>query len=194
MLAKEQLTQQEKDKIEIDPDFDFREIAARPFTDLSTNEIGMFKWSGVYHQLQKGYFMIRLRMPGGILTSKQLKKAGELAKSYAQDKLCITTHQCLQFHWVRQDDIYKIIEGMKDEGVLVTNACGDVVRNVTACPGAGVCRFEEGNTLKIVKEIADDSYSLEEKRNLPRKHKMHPAAAHSKVSHQASVYKLFSNI
>ena len=54
MPAPEAPTQVEKDKLDIDPDFDFREIANRPFEDLTANEIGMFKWSGVYHQLQTG--------------------------------------------------------------------------------------------------------------------------------------------
>ena len=56
MPATPDLTQIEKDKLEIDPNFDFRDIAQRPFEDITTNEIGMFKWSGVYHQLQKGFF------------------------------------------------------------------------------------------------------------------------------------------
>jgi ferredoxin-nitrite reductase len=62
MLAKEELTQQEKDKLEIDPNFDFKEIANRKFEDISKNEIGMFKWSGIYQQLQAGYFMLRLQI------------------------------------------------------------------------------------------------------------------------------------
>ena len=99
MVAKAGLTQIEKDKLKIDPNFDFREIAKRPFHDLTTNEIGMFKWSGIYHQLQTGYFMMRIRIPGGYLTAEQLERAGELAQTYAQNELCITTRQTLQFHW-----------------------------------------------------------------------------------------------
>ena len=58
MKAQPGLTQVEKDKLEIDPDFDFREIAKRPFEEISPNELAMFKWSGVYHQLQPDFFMI----------------------------------------------------------------------------------------------------------------------------------------
>jgi len=172
MLAKKELTQQEKDKLEIDPNFDFKEIAKRDFNDISANEIGMFKWSGVYHQLQTGYFMMRLRMPGGILTSCQLRKAGSLAKQYAQNQLCITTRQCLQFHWLRKEDLYKVIEGMEETGIITTNACGDVVRNVTCCPGMGTCSHELADTKKMMFKIADDPQLLSIKRNLPRKHKI----------------------
>jgi len=172
MLEKEKLTQQEVDKLEINPDIDFKEIAKRPFEQISKNEIGMFKWSGVYHQLQTGYFMLRLRIPGGVFTSIQLKKAAELSKKYGQDQLCITTRQCLQYHWLRKEDIYKVIEGMKEVGILTTNACGDVVRNVTSCIGMGQCPYEIGNTKELVTKIADDKLYLVEKRNLPRKHKI----------------------
>ncbi len=167
------LTQVEKDKLAIDPDFDFREdIAARPFQDLTTNEIGMFKWTGIYHQLQKGFFMIRLRMPGGLLTADQFERAGDLAERYGQSDLCITTRQCLQFHWIRKEDLHKVLEGMAETGIDSRNACGDVNRNVVTCPLAGVCRYEQGDTLGMVQRLADDPEILNDQRNLPRKHKM----------------------
>jgi len=82
MPAKPELTQVEKDKLTLTPDIDFRDIAQRPFADLTPSEIGMFKWSGVYLQLQGGYFMIRLRIPGGLLSAEQLGRAGQLAKVF----------------------------------------------------------------------------------------------------------------
>ena len=59
MKAQPDLTQVEKDKLVIDPDFDFREFAQRPFEDITPNELAMFKWSGVYHLLQPCFLMIR---------------------------------------------------------------------------------------------------------------------------------------
>ena len=172
MVAKAGLTQIEKDKLKIDPNFDFREIAKRPFDDLTTNEIGMFKWSGIYHQLQTGYFMMRIRIPGGYLTAEQLDRAGELAQIYAQNELCITTRQTLQFHWLRKEDLYKVIESLEEVGINVTNCCGDVVRNVTTCHLQGVCTFETGDTAKIIQQIDRDQEFLEDQRNLSRKHKI----------------------
>ena len=172
MPAKPELTQIEKDKLTIDPDFDFRDIAQRPFDDITTNEIGMFKWSGVYHQLQKGFFMIRLRLPGGIMTADQLDRASELADKFGQSFLCITTRQTLQFHWVRKEDIYKVIEGMEEVGVSTRNACGDDTRNVVTCPLQGVCPHEIGDIRDMLESIADDPELLNRQRNLPRKHKI----------------------
>ncbi len=172
MPAQEELTQVEQDKLEINPDFDFREIAKKDLDALTPNEIAMFKWSGVYHQLQRGYFMIRLRIPGGLLTATQLARAGELATAYGQDSLCITTRQCLQYHWVRQEDIHKILDGMKETGILTRNACGDVCRNVISCSLQGVCPHELADTGAMVMAIADDPVIRDQKRNLPRKHKI----------------------
>ncbi len=172
MPVKPGLTPIEKDKLNIDPDFDFRDIARRPFYDIKTNEIGLFKWTGVYHQLQKGFFMIRLRTPGGLFTSEQLERAADLAEKYAQSEICITTRQTLQFHWVRKEDIHKILEGMDEVGIISKNACGDVTRNVITCSLQGVCPHEIGDTRKMLERISDDSELKDKQRNLPRKHKI----------------------
>jgi sulfite reductase beta subunit-like hemoprotein len=173
MPANPDLTPVEKDKLTIDPDFDFRnDIAARPFQDLRTNEIGMFKWTGIYHQLQKGFFMLRLRIPGGLITSEQLERIADLAAHYAQGELCITTRQTLQFHWLRKEDLHKVLEGVEEVGLDSKNACGDVSRNVVTCPLQGVCPHEVRDVRPMIRALADDTELRDEQRNLPRKHKM----------------------
>ena len=172
MPAQMELTQVERDKLEINPDFDFGEIGKRDIDALTPNEIAMFKWSGVYHQLQRGYFMIRLRIPGGLLTSAQLARAGELATTYGQDQLCITTRQTLQYHWIRLADIHQILDGMKPLGIITRNACGDVCRNVVSCSLMGVCPHEIADTASVVMALADDPVLRDQQRNLPRKHKI----------------------
>jgi len=179
MVAKKEPTQIEKDKLAIDPNFDFREISKRPFNDISTNEIGMFKWSGIYHQLQKGYFMMRVRIPGGLVTAEQLHRAGELAELYGQNELCITTRQTLQYHWLRKEDIYKVIESLQETGISTTNCCGDVVRNVTTCYLQGVCPHEVGDVRNVIDQIDQDSEFLVEQRNLTRKHKINVSGCDS---------------
>lgn len=172
MPAQEELTQVEQDKLNINPDFDFRAIAKCDLDALTPNEIAMFKWSGVYHQLQRGWFMIRLRIPGGLLNARQLTLAGELATAYGQDSLCLTTRQTLQYHWIRLEDIHKILDGMKETGIITRNACGDVTRNVVSCALQGVCTREIADTAAIVSAIADDPIIRDQQRNLPRKHKI----------------------
>lgn len=173
MPARPDLTQVEKDKLEINPDFDFRKIAETPFEELSPNVIGMFKWSGVYHQLQPNFFMIRIVLPGGLITTAQFRRALELAEQYAQGELCITTRQTLQFHWIRQQDIYKILEGMQEVGVTTKNGCGDVTRNLVTCSMQGACPHETGDRVRpLLDAIATDHEIQDLQRNFPRKHKI----------------------
>jgi sulfite reductase beta subunit-like hemoprotein len=175
MKAQPGLTQVEKDKLEIDPDFDFRRIAERPFEEITPNELAMFKWSGVYHQLQTTFFMIRVVTPGGRMTTEQFNRAVELAEQYAQGELCITTRQTLQFHWVRQADIYKIVEGMAEVGITTKNGCGDVPRNIVGDSLAGAGAAQVGDSLKLIRAMAADD-EIQNQRNLPRKHKISVAS------------------
>ena len=173
MPAKQDLTQVERDKLTINPDFDFKnDIAARPFEDLTTNDIGMFKWSGIYHQLQKGFFMMRLRIPGGIINAEQMEVVARIAEKYGQNQVCITTRMTFQFHWLRKEDLYKVMEELATVGLDSKNACGDVTRNIVTCPLQGVCPHEVKDVRAMIEAIAEDPEIRDEQRNLPRKHKM----------------------
>lgn len=173
MPAKPELTPVERDKVEIDPNFDFREIGAMDWDDIPANVMAMFKWCGVYSQLQKGFFMIRLVLPGGLMTTKQFSRALELAESYGQGQLCITTRQTLQFHWVRLPDIHKVLEGMAEVGITTKNGCGDVTRNTVTCSMQGVCPMEIGDDVRrLVLAVGTDPEIRDQQRNLPRKHKI----------------------
>lgn len=181
MKAQPGLTQVEKDKLEINPDFDFREIATRPFEEITPNELAMFKWSGVYHQLQPSFFMIRVVTPGGRMTTVQFNKAVDLAEQYAQGELCITTRQTLQFHWIRQEDIYKVIEGMAEVGITTKNGCGDVPRNIIGDSLAGAGPNQIGDSLKLIRAMAADD-EIQNQRNLPRKHKISVASSNDALA------------
>lgn len=173
MPAEPKLTPVERDKLDIDPNFDFRELAKKDWDDIPNNVKAMFKWCGVYTQLQKGFFMIRLVTPGGLMTTDQLGRALDLAEQYAQGELCITTRQTLQFHWVRLPDVYKVIEGMEDVGMTTKNGCGDVTRNTVTCSMQGVCPNEVGTHVRsLIQEVATDPEIRDQQRNLPRKHKI----------------------
>lgn len=173
MPAQPDLTPVERDKLTINPDFDFKnDIAQRDPADITPNELAMFKWTGIYPQLQKGFFMMRVRVPGGLLTADQLARIAELGDEYAQGQLCITTRQTLQFHWLRKDDLWKVLEALREIGLDTKNACGDVTRNVVTCPLQGVCPHEIGDVRAMLLAIADDPELKDRQRNLPRKHKI----------------------
>ncbi len=173
MPAQPTPTQVEKDKVEIGPDFDFREVARRPWESFTPNELAMFKWTGTYQQLQPHFFMIRMVTPGGLMTTRQFRRAVDLAEQYAQGQLCITTRQTLQYHWVRKEDLYKIIEGLAEVGLTTKNGCGDVCRNVVTCSLQGVCPHEVGGHVRrLLEAVAADPEIQDRQRNLPRKHKV----------------------
>jgi sulfite reductase beta subunit-like hemoprotein len=115
--------------------------------------------------------MIRVVTPGGRMTTSQFKRAVDLAATYAQNELCITTRQTLQFHWVRKEDIYKVIEGMAAVGITTKNGCGDVPRNIIGSSLAGAGPGQLGDSLKLIRLMAVDE-EIQNQRNLPRKHKI----------------------
>lgn len=79
-------------------------------------------------------FMLRTRVPGGVLTAAQYLAHDDLAQQYANGTLRITTRQCFQFHGILKDDLQAIIRGLTDALITSLGACGDVVRNVGCCP------------------------------------------------------------
>jgi sulfite reductase beta subunit-like hemoprotein len=173
MKAKTELTAVERDKLAINPDFDFKnDIAARPLESIPPNILALFKWTGIYQQLQRGFFMMRLRIPGGRVTADQLDRIADLGDRYAQGELCLTTRQTLQFHWLRKDDLWKVLESVAEVGLDTKNACGDVVRNVVTCPLQGVCPHEVHDVRAMIETLANDPEMKDQQRNLPRKHKI----------------------
>lgn len=102
----------------------------------------LLKFHGIYEQhdreirgKQKDYsFMIRTKIPGGQLTAEQYLTHDRLATEYANDTLRITTRQCFQFHGILKGDLQNTLRGLNDAFVTSLGACGDIVRNVVACP------------------------------------------------------------
>lgn len=144
------------------------------FSAVNQELVSLFKWYGIYAQKPKeqGYFMMRIKIPGGKLTLKQLRKLDELAQKYAHGVADITTRQAIQFHWLTIQDIPTIVKELQTVGMDVAGGCGDVLRNVTGCPLAGLIDDEIFDASKELFEI--DSYFCRnpEFSNLPRKYKM----------------------
>ena len=172
MIERDELTQVERDKLTINPDFDFEALASRPLESIPSGELAMFKWNGIYGQRQKGFFMMRVRIPGGLLTASQLERIAELAETYARGQLCATTRQTLQFHWLRLEDLHRVLAGLGEVGLDTKNACGDVTRNVVTCPLQGVCPHEVKDVRPMIEAVAQDPELRDRQRNLPRKHKI----------------------
>jgi sulfite reductase (ferredoxin) len=145
-----------------------------------------FKWWGVYTQGDGAgvtggkdgvgkateYFMMRIGLPNGLLTSPQLRVIGELTKKYARNLADITTRQNIQLHWLTIESLPEIVDALTAIGLSPKGACGDVVRNVTGCPLAGLDGHELIDASPLAIEIAHGLTANPEFYNLPRKFKI----------------------
>jgi sulfite reductase (ferredoxin) len=145
-----------------------------------------FKWWGVYTQgdgvgatggkggegLASDYFMMRIGIPNGILTAHQTRVIGGLTRKYARNLADITVRQNIQLHWLTIESLPEVVDALDAIGLSPKGACGDVVRNVTGCPLAGLAADELIDASGIAQEIAHMLTANEEFYNLPRKFKI----------------------
>ena len=145
-----------------------------------------FKWWGIYTQgdgvgatggvggegKATEYFMMRIGLPNGILNSSQLRVIGDLTKQYARNLADITTRQNIQLHWLTIDALPKVVDALTAVGLSPKGACGDVVRNVTGCPLAGIDGHELIDASPLAVEIAHKLTANPDFYNLPRKFKI----------------------
>jgi sulfite reductase (ferredoxin) len=121
---------------------------AQESTHFSDAQVQLIKFHGIYQQEnrdarqtrkatgeEKAYqFMIRTRIPGGEVTAEQYLTHDDLADRYANGTLRITTRQGFQLHGVLKGDLYPAIHKINEALLSTLAACGDVNRNVMACP------------------------------------------------------------
>jgi sulfite reductase (ferredoxin) len=145
-----------------------------------------FKWWGVYTQgdgvgvtggaggvgKATEYFMMRIGLPNGLLTAKQLHTIADITEKYARGVADITTRQNIQLHWLTIEALPEIVEELTAIGLSPKGACGDVVRNVTGCPLAGLDGHELLDASPLAVEVAELLTANPEFYNLPRKFKI----------------------
>jgi len=145
-----------------------------------------FRWWGVYSQgdgvgavggtagegKASRFFMVRIRIPNGILASQQLRTIAELTERYARGIADVTVRQNVQLHWVTVEDLPAVMQALWRSGLTSLGACGDVTRNVTGCPLAGV----DGDAIVDASPLVLAATRLlngnPEFYNLPRKYKV----------------------
>ncbi|TDW86419.1 nitrite/sulfite reductase [Kribbella sp. VKM Ac-2566] len=163
--------------------------AHRGFDSIDPADLrGRFRWWGLYTQRKPGidggktatlepeelddrYFMLRVRIEGGQLTTEQLRVIAEISTTYARDTADITDRQNIQLHWIRIEDVPTIWERLESVGLYTTEACGDVPRVVIASPVAGIAADEIIDPTPAIDEIVTKYIGSDEFSNLPRKFK-----------------------
>ena len=149
---------------------------------------GRLRWWGLYtqrkqgieggrtatlepHELEDKYFMLRVRIDGGALTTAQLRVIGEISRDLARDSADITDRQNIQLHWVRIEDAPQIWSRLEAVGLQTTEACGDCPRVVLGSPVAGISNDELIDPTWAIAEIKRRFIGNPDYSNLPRKFK-----------------------
>jgi len=145
-----------------------------------------FKWWGVYTQgdgvgatggkggegLATEWFMMRIGIPNGIVSARQLRTIGGIARKHGRNLADITVRQNIQLHWLTIESLPEVVDALDAIGLSPKGACGDVVRNVTGCPLAGVAADELIDASPIAYALAEELKGNPDFYNLPRKFKI----------------------
>src|ERR1051326_2864923 len=177
---------------------EIRRFSREGFNSIPPEWLGTyFRWWGVYTQGDgagvlggKGgegkalpYFMVRIRITNGILTSSQLRTIADISRQYARGIADLTVRQNIQLHWVTIESLPEVLDGLWQVGLNTIGAWGDVFRNVTGCPVAGVDADEVVDASPLVLQTSQLLAGNADFYNLPRKFKISIAGCHSWCSY-----------
>ena len=144
------------------------------------------KWWGIYTQgdgvgaiggkggegLASDWFMMRIGIPNGIVSASQLRAIGDLTRKHGRNLADITVRQNIQIHWLSIESLPEVVDALDAIGLSPKGACGDVVRNVTGCPLAGVAADELIDASPIALAISNELKANPDFYNLQRKFKI----------------------
>jgi sulfite reductase (ferredoxin) len=149
---------------------------------------GRMRWMGLYTQraqgipggktallepeeLEDSYFMLRVRIDGGQLSSDQLRVIADISTDFGRDVADVTDRQNVQLHWIRIEDVPAIWERLESVGLGTTEACGDTPRVMLNCPLAGILEDEVIDATGVLAEVVEKYVGDPAFSNLPRKWK-----------------------
>ncbi|MGN9789534.1 nitrite/sulfite reductase [Streptomyces sp. NPDC054847] len=163
--------------------------AHRGFDSIDGADLrGRMRWWGLYTQRKPGidggktailepeelddeFFMLRVRIDGGRLTTEQLRVIGEISQEFARGTADLTDRQNVQYHWIRIEDVPEIWRRLEAVGLSTTEACGDTPRTILGSPVAGIAQDEIVDGTPAIEEIHRRFIGNKEFSNLPRKFK-----------------------
>ncbi len=127
---------------------------------------------GTYGQRQPGVNMLRVKIPAGVLTPAQLRVLAEIGDTYSTGRGHVTTRENVQFHFVQLENVPAAMRLLAAAGLTTREACGNTVRNVTACPVAGICPGEAFDVTPYALGVSRYLLRHPEFHDLPRKFKI----------------------
>jgi sulfite reductase (ferredoxin) len=166
---------------------EIRGFARKGFPAIPPEWLGTYlRWWGVYTQGDGGgvvggksgegkalpYFMVRIRIANGILRAGQMRAIAGLSRRFGRGVADITVRQNIQLHWVTPEDLPEVLTILDENGLTTIGACGDVVRNITGCPVAGLDAEEWCDASPLAAEASRLLAGNADFYNLPRKFKI----------------------
>src|SRR5215469_6137130 len=99
---------------------------------IAQEDLSLLRRYGLYTQRPAGdgFFMVRIRIPGGDLTPTRLETIADLASKHGRAMVDITVRQNLQLHWIRRESIPEILDRLNSVGLSTAETCGDTARNI----------------------------------------------------------------
>jgi sulfite reductase beta subunit-like hemoprotein len=147
-----------------------RQMLAGSITD---DEFRSFRLRyGIYGQRQQGVQMVRTKIPSGMLTAPQLERLAEIADEFGGGKGHLTTRQNIQYHFVPLERVSDLMHRLADVGLTTREACFNTVRNVTACPLAGLSHEEAFDVRPYAQKVAYAFLRKQLTDSMPRKFKI----------------------
>ena len=166
-----------------------RIFAPGGFRSISKQDLrNRLRWWGLYTQRKQGvpgdrtgsaepeeledeFFMWRIRIDGGRLTTDQLQAIAWASETYGRDVADVTDRQNVQLHWIRIENVPELFERIEAVGLTSADACGDTPRVILGCPLAGVTDAEVIDGTAAIRAVRDRYVGDPEVQNLPRKYK-----------------------
>jgi sulfite reductase beta subunit-like hemoprotein len=132
---------------------------------LTPEERYALKTHGVCAQLQDGVFMVRVRIPGGVAPTDQVRGVARVGASFAEDWVHLSTRQNLELHWVKAHDVPRVLRDLGRFGLSTRSACGHTIRNVMCSEDAGVGLDEPFDCFPDARLISDSLVARSEELN-----------------------------
>jgi ferredoxin-nitrite reductase len=166
-LSREEQAKRAKDPLAL---YDEIQANARAGVFPKGSDVFLYKYSGLFHVAPaQNSFMCRLRLPGGLLRSWQLRGIAEIAGRLGGGYADVTTRANLQIREIGPEDAPAVVERLADLGIITRGSGADNIRNITASPTAGIDPQELMDTLPLARAMHHYILNHREMYGLPRK-------------------------
>lgn len=176
-----------KEKDGLDILADVPRYAADGWQTITESDKERLKWAGIFFRRQTpGYFMMRLRIPNGILSATQMRVLGEISAGYGKGFADLTTRQQIQLRWFTINDVPEIWQRLHAVDLISLQTGMDNIRGIVGCPVAGLTPNELFDASPVAREFTRIFVGNKAFTNLPRKFNVTITACKESCTHAES--------